>query len=145
MTQAAAVPTKALEALKRYVKSIPYASNDNPVCELRDIQTLMKAERHIEALERLTRLFDSNLLPESGEVTSALADAEDLQGQLDEEKASARQLFEQVESLEEQVTELEDKVDTLTGELEGARSTIEELRAESDALRAQIPGFGGKA
>jgi len=145
MTQAAAVPTKALEALKRYVKSIPYASNDNPVCELRNIQTLMKAERHIEALERLTRLFDSRLLPESGQVSATIDEVEELRGDLDGAEDEINDLSGQVGSLEKQVSRLEEAVERLTTEREEGRNRIDQLESEISALQSQIPGFSGKA
>lgn len=129
MTAAAAVPTKALETLKRIAKPIPFAPNDDPVRELQNIRTLLKAERHGEALDRMNRLFDSKLLPEHGNVHSILSQAATLR----------------MERIEIENASLTASVRDLRSEAESQQNHIDQLESEISALRAQIPGFGGKA
>ena len=59
---ALAQPTEAIATLKKIAKPIPFAANDQPVAELRNIQTLLNAERYAEARDRLDRLFNDGHL-----------------------------------------------------------------------------------
>lgn len=108
----------ALESLKRRAKPIPFAANDDVVGELRNLRTLLKAERFHEATERLDRLFDMKLLEDF---------ERDVIDELDEAKATAEELAGAVESAESEIARLEEEIDELEVKVEKLEEKLEAL------------------
>lgn len=115
---ALAQPTEAIATLKKIAKPIPFAANDQPVAELRNIQTLMKAERYAEARDRLDRLFVMHLIDDlDGDAVADLAvaieDLADAENRLENALEESATLRLQVEGLENRVEELEGQIEAL--------------------------------